>query len=46
MDDLPKTRKKIVDGQIDLKFTLLLGIILGAIIYGSIKVIQMGGINP
>jgi len=32
--------------KIDLKITLLLGIILGAIVYGSIKVVQMGGINP
>ena len=45
MDDLPKTRK-IIDERVSLKATILLGIILGAIVYGSIKVIQMGGINP
>jgi len=39
-------KPKVSNEQIDLKFTLLLGIILGAIVYGSIKVTQMGGINP
>jgi len=32
--------------KIDLKVTVLLGIILGAVVYGSFKVIQMGGVNP
>ena len=30
----------------DWKITLLLGIILAGIVYGSIKVIQMGGVYP
>ena len=29
-----------------LRVTVLLGIILGAIVYGSVKASQMGGINP
>jgi len=40
MNGKPKEEK------IDLKVTLLLGIILGAVVYGSIKVVQMGGLHP
>ncbi len=29
-----------------LRVTILLGIILGAIVYGSVKAYQMGGLNP
>lgn len=28
------------------KITILLGVILGAIVYGSFKVAQMGGLHP
>lgn len=46
MDDHNIGIKKINERQHDLKITILLGIIIGALIYGSIKFTQMGGINP
>jgi len=39
-------RIKISNEHADWKITILLGIILGAIVYGSVKVVQMGGLHP
>jgi len=45
LDELNGRIKKSIE-HADWKITILLGIILGSIVYGSVKVVQMGGINP
>jgi len=45
LDELDGRIKKSNE-RADWKITILLGIILGAIVYGSVKVVQMGGISP